>query len=110
MLPYSGRILPEFGREDLREVPVRPYRIIYRILSDADRMTLFGSETRETKARIIGLRLRITLQKSVPDFKGMMSAQASTPMLAMCASTNRPARFTAAILLNSVSPRTSAVA
>jgi hypothetical protein len=27
-LPYSGRMLPEFGRDDLREVLVRPYRII----------------------------------------------------------------------------------
>jgi len=31
-LPYSGRMLPEFGRDDLHEVLVRPYRIIYRIL------------------------------------------------------------------------------
>src|SRR3990172_9776904 len=32
--PYAGRQVPEYQREDLREVLERPYRIIYRILSD----------------------------------------------------------------------------
>lgn len=32
--PFAGRSVPEFRREDLREVLERPYRIIYRILSD----------------------------------------------------------------------------
>ncbi|OGI69794.1 MAG: hypothetical protein A2W18_14130 [Candidatus Muproteobacteria bacterium RBG_16_60_9] len=32
--PYAGRQVPEFQREDLREVLERPYRIIYRILPD----------------------------------------------------------------------------
>jgi len=31
-LPYLGREVPEYQREDLREVLERPYRIIYRIL------------------------------------------------------------------------------
>ena len=32
--PYAGRQVPEYRREDLREVLERPYRLIYRILSD----------------------------------------------------------------------------
>lgn len=32
--PYTGRQVPEYQREDLREVLERPYRIIYCILSD----------------------------------------------------------------------------
>lgn len=32
--PYAGRQVPEYQREDLREVLERPYRIIYRILPD----------------------------------------------------------------------------
>ena len=30
-LPYAGREVPEYQRDDLREVLERPYRIIYRI-------------------------------------------------------------------------------
>lgn len=30
-LPHSGRRVPEFDREDLRELLERPYRIIYRV-------------------------------------------------------------------------------
>lgn len=30
-LPYSGRVVPEFGMPQLREVFVRTYRIVYRI-------------------------------------------------------------------------------
>jgi len=33
-LPRSGRIVPEFGRDDLREVFLKSYRIVYRILDD----------------------------------------------------------------------------
>ena len=29
--PKSGRMVPEYSREDIREVIERPYRIIYRI-------------------------------------------------------------------------------
>ncbi len=32
--PYSGREVPEYQREDLRELIERPYRIIYRIRAD----------------------------------------------------------------------------
>ncbi len=31
-LPTSGRAVPEYKREDMREILERPYRIIYRIL------------------------------------------------------------------------------
>lgn len=32
--PCMGRIVPEFGQQDLREVLVAPYRIIYRLKED----------------------------------------------------------------------------
>jgi toxin ParE1/3/4 len=32
--PQSGRMVPEYGAPDLREVIERPYRIIYRIRED----------------------------------------------------------------------------
>jgi plasmid stabilization system protein ParE len=31
MFPQSGRMVPEYGAPDIREVIERPYRIIYRI-------------------------------------------------------------------------------
>lgn len=33
-LPSSGRKVPEVGREDIREVFVRSYRIVYRVCPD----------------------------------------------------------------------------
>jgi plasmid stabilization system protein ParE len=32
--PLSGRIVPEYEAEDIREIIEKPYRIIYRIKSD----------------------------------------------------------------------------
>jgi toxin ParE1/3/4 len=32
--PRSGRRVPEFSRDDLREVIMDPYRIIYRVTGD----------------------------------------------------------------------------
>jgi addiction module RelE/StbE family toxin len=29
--PESGRMVPEFGRPNLRELVVRPYRLVYRL-------------------------------------------------------------------------------
>ena len=29
--PESGRMVPEFGRPNLRELIVRPYRLVYRV-------------------------------------------------------------------------------
>jgi addiction module RelE/StbE family toxin len=34
VLPYSGRKVPEYGQDDIREMLVKPYRIIYRIRTD----------------------------------------------------------------------------
>lgn len=34
LFPRSGRIVPEYEQDDLREVIERPYRIIYRIKQD----------------------------------------------------------------------------
>ena len=33
--PRAGRIVPEFGREDVREVLLKSYRIVYRIVPGA---------------------------------------------------------------------------
>ena len=33
-LPESGRMVPEFGRPNLRELVVRPYRLVYRLRGD----------------------------------------------------------------------------
>lgn len=33
--PESGRIVPELGRADVRELLEVPYRVIYRVASDA---------------------------------------------------------------------------
>ena len=32
--PESGRTVPEFGRPNLRELVVRPYRLVYRLQGD----------------------------------------------------------------------------
>ncbi len=34
LMPYCGRIVPEFDRDDLREVIYQNYRIVYRMVSD----------------------------------------------------------------------------
>lgn len=34
-LPNLGRVVPEIGRSDVREVFVRAYRIVYRVVDDA---------------------------------------------------------------------------
>lgn len=35
LFPRMGRVVPEFGREDCRElVSVRPYRILYLVVAD----------------------------------------------------------------------------
>ena len=33
--PESGRVVPERGQSELREVIVRPYRMVYRVRSDS---------------------------------------------------------------------------
>lgn len=40
--PRAGRVVPEFEREDVREVFLRTYRIVYRIREDnIDVLTVF---------------------------------------------------------------------
>lgn len=34
--PQSGRMVPEFEREDIRETVERPYRVIYRLSSEQE--------------------------------------------------------------------------
>ncbi len=34
--PESGRIVPEYGLNELREVIVPPYRVVYRYLPERD--------------------------------------------------------------------------
>jgi addiction module RelE/StbE family toxin len=33
-LPRSGRKVPDYNRDDLRELSVRPYRLIYRVMEE----------------------------------------------------------------------------
>jgi toxin ParE1/3/4 len=33
-LPFAGRRVPEYGRDDVREVIKRGYRVIYRVSDD----------------------------------------------------------------------------
>jgi addiction module RelE/StbE family toxin len=42
--PYSGRVVPEVGREEIRELVVGDYRIVYRVQTDAAvLLTIFRS-------------------------------------------------------------------
>lgn len=42
--PRSGRVVPEVGREDVRELIVGEYRIVYRLAGDtAELLTVFRS-------------------------------------------------------------------
>ncbi len=41
-LPFSGRRVPEVGRDDVREFLLRSYRLVYRVLDQAvDVLTVF---------------------------------------------------------------------
>lgn len=40
VLPQSGRKVPEFNQEDLRELLERPYRIVYRVKSDQNQIDI----------------------------------------------------------------------
>jgi addiction module RelE/StbE family toxin len=35
LFPESGRVVPEYGQKDIREIIYQNYRIVYRIKSDA---------------------------------------------------------------------------
>ncbi|MCA9656319.1 MAG: type II toxin-antitoxin system RelE/ParE family toxin [Myxococcales bacterium] len=46
-MPFAGRTLPELSRQDIREVLVRSYRIVYRVSSDDIRvLTVFEGHRR----------------------------------------------------------------
>ena len=48
-MPYSGRIVPEVGREDIRELIEGNYRVIYKVSEKA--MYIFG-EPVKARSRI----------------------------------------------------------
>ena len=50
--PRSGRVVPELGRDDVREVIVGDYRVVYRI--EADACVLF-TVFRSSRVFLIGL-------------------------------------------------------
>lgn len=39
-LPRLGRVVPELGREDIRELVYQSYRIIYRVNTDSNNITI----------------------------------------------------------------------
>jgi addiction module RelE/StbE family toxin len=39
-LPHSGRVVPEFNRDDLRELLVHPYRVVYRVKADQNQVDI----------------------------------------------------------------------
>lgn len=51
-LPLSGRMVPEFGREEIREILLKHYRIVYRVGEDRiDVLTVFESHRHLSDAR-----------------------------------------------------------
>jgi len=36
--PEMGRVVPEFGRDEIREIVVRSYRVIYRVDAGQERI------------------------------------------------------------------------
>jgi addiction module RelE/StbE family toxin len=57
-LPERGRIVPEFGQRDIREIIFRSYRIVYRIRPQLVEIIRFGMRR--------GERHRLTLTISEP--------------------------------------------
>lgn len=54
-MPFGGRVVPELGRSDIREVFVRSYRIIYRVASEQVRvLTVFEGHRRLRTADLDG--------------------------------------------------------
>ena len=43
--PHSGRLVPELGRDDVREIIVGEYRVVYRVAPEvATPLTYIGSD------------------------------------------------------------------
>lgn len=53
-LPDRGRVVPEASREDIRELIVSPYRLIYRRDPDTVTITMVVHERRELGSEGIG--------------------------------------------------------
>ena len=45
--PLSGRVVPEYGEESIREVIVRPYRIMYEVEGDHVRILAIHHSARQ---------------------------------------------------------------
>lgn len=53
--PRMGRVVPEFQRDDVRELFLRSYRIVYRIREDAiDVLTIFEGHQRLDRDKAAG--------------------------------------------------------
>jgi toxin ParE1/3/4 len=51
--PDSGRVVPELGRQDIREIIVSPYRVMYRRKDDLVEIAAVRHEAREFDERAI---------------------------------------------------------
>jgi len=52
-LPDRGRVVPEVGREDVRELIIDPYRLIYRLDDEVVTIMTVRHSRRETSAEDI---------------------------------------------------------
>lgn len=55
LIPHSGRIVPQYGRDDVRELYEGEYRIIYRIRTDRIDILTVRHSARLLPRRIAGL-------------------------------------------------------
>lgn len=53
--PMSGRIVPELGRVDVREILVGEYRVVYRLMPDAAVVLTVFRSSRVFQAGLAGL-------------------------------------------------------
>jgi len=53
MFPTSGRIVPEFGREDVREIVFGNYRIMYQMVADEVEVIAFVHGARELSSEML---------------------------------------------------------
>ena len=55
-LPLRGRRVPEYERDDIREVQEHPYRVIYRVTPDAVQVLTIMHERQLLPDELTGLR------------------------------------------------------
>lgn len=53
MFPSSGRLVPEFEREDVREIILGNYRIMYHVSGDEVAVTAFVHGARQVGGEIL---------------------------------------------------------